>query len=222
MRTPILAAADGIVQRSGWLDSGAGNGVILSHEGGWQTRYFHMESADLPVIDGEQVVAGQLIGHVGSTGRSTGPHLHFEIVFGPVRMDPEDGFTYVGREPGTGLPENDLPSDEPSAIAPSAGETIDSPPDVPVDPGSASDIATLSDPRSNIAEVQRELLRISADASAEAAALEVRRLEQQHHDGTATLVFIGGAMLVAFGLVLLWATRPRWPAKAPSAAARSA
>ena len=95
--TPILAAADGVVLEAGLLRDAAGNGVILQHEGGWETRYFHMASPDLPVKPGDEVVAGQEIGTVGSTGLSTGPHLHFEIVFGPLRMDPENGFTYIGR-----------------------------------------------------------------------------------------------------------------------------
>lgn len=74
--TPIYAAASGTVNYSGWY-GGGGNAVLLDNGGGVQTRYYHMVSS--PVVGyGQWVNKGQVIGYVGSTGRSTGPHLHFE------------------------------------------------------------------------------------------------------------------------------------------------
>lgn len=77
--TPVLASASGTViisKSSGW-NGGYGNYVVIEHANGTQTLYSHM-SRNL-VFGAQQVVQGQVIGYVGSTGRSTGPHLHFEI-----------------------------------------------------------------------------------------------------------------------------------------------
>lgn len=77
--TPIYATADGIVGRSGWV-GGYGNLVELEHGGKLQTRYGHLSR--IMVAPGSRVKRGQVIGLMGSTGRSTGSHLHYE-----VRMD---------------------------------------------------------------------------------------------------------------------------------------
>jgi murein DD-endopeptidase MepM/ murein hydrolase activator NlpD len=77
--TPIYATADGVVGRAGWV-GGYGNLVELEHGKGLQTRYGHLSK--LLVAPGSRVTRGQLIGLMGSTGRSTGSHLHYE-----VRMD---------------------------------------------------------------------------------------------------------------------------------------
>jgi murein DD-endopeptidase MepM/ murein hydrolase activator NlpD len=74
--TPIYATADGVVGRSGWV-SGYGKLVELEHGRGIQTRYGHMSSISVPA--GTRVKRGQLIGLMGSTGRSTGSHLHYEV-----------------------------------------------------------------------------------------------------------------------------------------------
>lgn len=74
--TPIYATADGIVSRAGWA-SGYGNLVQISHGGGIETRYGHMSK--LIVAANSYVHRGQLIGLMGSTGRSTGSHLHYEV-----------------------------------------------------------------------------------------------------------------------------------------------
>lgn len=77
--TPIYATADGIVSHAGW-QGGYGNLVEVNHGKGIATRYGHLSK--LLVADGARVTRGQLIALMGSTGRSTGPHLHYE-----VRMD---------------------------------------------------------------------------------------------------------------------------------------
>lgn len=83
--TPIVAAEDGIVRFAGW-HGGHGNFVQIAHVGGMGTGYGHMSA--YVVRPGESVRAGQLIGYVGSTGLSTGPHCHFEIYQGGVPIDP--------------------------------------------------------------------------------------------------------------------------------------
>ena len=75
--TPIYAAADGVVQKSGWNSGGYGNLVDIRHADGTITRYAH--NSKLLVKKGQQVQQGQKISLMGSTGFSTGPHLHFEI-----------------------------------------------------------------------------------------------------------------------------------------------
>lgn len=83
--TPILAAHSGTVLVSGWNDS-YGNQVLLDNGAGLSTRYAHMTAT--AVTAGETVTAGQVIGYVGSTGDSTGNHLHFEAMQNGVRMNP--------------------------------------------------------------------------------------------------------------------------------------
>ena len=85
--TPILAAHSGTVLVSGWNDS-YGNQVLLDNGAGLSTRYAHMTAT--AVTAGETVTAGQVIGYVGSTGDSTGNHLHFEMMQGGIRVNPLD------------------------------------------------------------------------------------------------------------------------------------
>ena len=85
--TPILAAHSGTVLVSGWNDS-YGNQVLLDNGAGLSTRYAHMTQT--AVTAGEAVTAGQVIGYVGSTGDSTGNHLHFEMMQGGIRVNPLD------------------------------------------------------------------------------------------------------------------------------------
>lgn len=74
--TPIYATADGVVSKASWF-GGYGLYVSLEHGGNLQTRYGHMSR--LNVAEGQRVNKGEIIGFVGSTGRSTGPHLHYEV-----------------------------------------------------------------------------------------------------------------------------------------------
>lgn len=84
---PILAADSGRVTVAGWPDNaGYGNRVMIDHGNGFQTLYAHMSSISVTV--GQTVNRGDVIGNVGSTGRSTGPHLHFEIRRGGEILDP--------------------------------------------------------------------------------------------------------------------------------------
>ena len=85
--TPILAAHSGTVIISGWNNS-YGNQVLLDNGAGLSTRYAHMTQT--AVTAGATVTAGQVIGYVGSTGDSTGNHLHFEVMQNGVRVNPMD------------------------------------------------------------------------------------------------------------------------------------
>ena len=83
--TPIYAAGDGIVEKAGW-SSGYGNYTLLRHVNGYETGYGHQSK--IIVKPGDKVRQGQLIGYVGSTGNSTGNHLHFEIKINGNFVDP--------------------------------------------------------------------------------------------------------------------------------------
>jgi len=88
--TPIIAPADGVVSRGGRF-SQLGNSVDLAHGYGYVTRYAHM--SEISVSAGDRVRRGDVIGHVGSTGRSTGPHLHYEVFRDGKRVNP---WKYLG------------------------------------------------------------------------------------------------------------------------------
>jgi murein DD-endopeptidase MepM/ murein hydrolase activator NlpD len=83
--TPINAAASGTVTYAGWMN-GYGNLVILDHGDGLSTRYGHQSRIEVKV--GQSILRGQLLGFVGSTGRSTGPHLHYEVRINDHPVDP--------------------------------------------------------------------------------------------------------------------------------------
>jgi len=83
--TPIYATADGVVSRASWFSS-YGLYVSIEHGGDMQTRYGHMSR--LNVAEGQMVRKGEVIGFVGSTGRSTGPHLHYEVRVGGAAVNP--------------------------------------------------------------------------------------------------------------------------------------
>lgn len=82
---PVLASAAGTVERAGF-NGGYGRYVRLSHGNGYETAYGHMSS--LVVRKGQQVQKGQIIGFVGSSGYSTGPHVHFEVIVDRQFMNP--------------------------------------------------------------------------------------------------------------------------------------
>ena len=77
--TPIMASGDGIVKKAGWC-GGGGNCVKIKHNSTYQTIYAHMSKFAKNIRSGVRVKQGQIIGYVGSTGKSTGPHLHYEVI----------------------------------------------------------------------------------------------------------------------------------------------
>jgi murein DD-endopeptidase MepM/ murein hydrolase activator NlpD len=85
MGTPVYATADGVVAKAEWWSS-YGNYIQIEHGGELETRYAHLSG--YAVAAGEVVRKGQLIGFVGSTGRSTGPHLHYEVRVAGEAVDP--------------------------------------------------------------------------------------------------------------------------------------
>jgi murein DD-endopeptidase MepM/ murein hydrolase activator NlpD len=84
--TPIYATADGTVSDAGFNTGGYGNRVMINHGFGYQTLYGHMSKIKARV--GEKVKRGEVIGYVGSTGKSTGPHCHYEVHRSGRQVDP--------------------------------------------------------------------------------------------------------------------------------------
>ena len=79
MGTPIMASGDGIIKKAGWC-GGGGNCIVIRHNSTYQTVYAHMSKFAKNIRSGVRVRQGQTIGYVGSTGKSTGPHLHYEVI----------------------------------------------------------------------------------------------------------------------------------------------
>ena len=77
--TPIMASGNGIIKKAGWC-GGGGNCVKIKHNSTYQTIYAHMLKFARGIKNGVRVKQGQIIGYVGSTGKSTGPHLHYEVI----------------------------------------------------------------------------------------------------------------------------------------------
>ncbi|WP_438944933.1 M23 family metallopeptidase [Sediminibacterium sp.] len=84
--TPIYAAADGVIKDAGFNTGGYGNRVVINHGFGYETLYAHMVRIKARV--GTRVKRGEVIGYVGSTGKSTGPHLHYEVHKNGTQLDP--------------------------------------------------------------------------------------------------------------------------------------
>ncbi|MBA4258000.1 MAG: peptidase M23 [Chitinophaga sp.] len=84
--TPIYATADGVVKDAGFNTGGYGNRVVVNHGFGYETLYAHMVRIKARV--GTRVKRGEVIGYVGSTGKSTGPHLHYEVHKNGTILDP--------------------------------------------------------------------------------------------------------------------------------------
>jgi murein DD-endopeptidase MepM/ murein hydrolase activator NlpD len=85
--TPLYAVDDGEVKFAGWSEKGYGYMVVIDHGGRYQTLYAHLMTSPA-VATGQTVTAGTIIGSMGNTGFSTGPHLHFEIRHGKTLVDP--------------------------------------------------------------------------------------------------------------------------------------
>jgi murein DD-endopeptidase MepM/ murein hydrolase activator NlpD len=85
--TPVVAAGDGVVVRKGWQGD-YGNYIRVRHNDGYETAYAHLSGYAGGVFPGASVRQGQTIGLVGSTGRSTGPHLHYEVLYRGLAINP--------------------------------------------------------------------------------------------------------------------------------------
>ena len=100
--TPIYAAGNGTVVHAG-RKGGYGNYIKLRHNGTYETAYAHLKGFALGVSSGKRVEQGQVIGYVGTTGRSTGPHLHYEVMMSnkqvnPLRVRMPSGKTLKGKD----------------------------------------------------------------------------------------------------------------------------
>ena len=84
--TPIYATADGVVQIAGFSTDGYGNKVVINHGFGYQTLYGHMFRVKAKA--GQTVKRGEVIGYIGNTGKSTGPHCHYEVIKRGIKVDP--------------------------------------------------------------------------------------------------------------------------------------
>jgi len=85
--TPIFAAGDGIIEKAGWNGS-YGKYIRIRHTGTYKTAYAHLSGFHKNVRIGKRVLQGKIIGYVGTTGRSTGPHLHYEVIKNNIQVNP--------------------------------------------------------------------------------------------------------------------------------------
>ncbi|QDG64537.1 M23 family metallopeptidase [Pseudarthrobacter sp. NIBRBAC000502771] len=86
-QTAVFSAGTGTVVESGWSPNGGGNRIVVDHGNGMKTTYNHLSSIDVPA--GSTVAKGQRLGGAGTTGNSTGCHLHFEVVRNGATVDPQ-------------------------------------------------------------------------------------------------------------------------------------
>jgi murein DD-endopeptidase MepM/ murein hydrolase activator NlpD len=86
--TPIIAAGNGTVEKAGWDSGGYGNQTLIRHGNGYVSSYAHQSAIAKGVREGTKVTQGQIIGYVGSTGQSTGSHLHYELIVNGTKVDP--------------------------------------------------------------------------------------------------------------------------------------
>ena len=85
--TPVFAAGDGIIEKAGWNGS-YGKYIRIKHTGIYKTAYAHLSGIHNNVRIGKRVLQGKIIGYVGTTGRSTGPHLHYEVIKNNIQVNP--------------------------------------------------------------------------------------------------------------------------------------
>lgn len=100
--TPIISAGNGVVEKAGWA-GGYGRQTIIRHANGYKTSYSHQHRLGRGIKPGARVRQGQIIGQVGSTGYSTGPHLHYEVIVNGRKVNPmkirlPNGKSLKGRE----------------------------------------------------------------------------------------------------------------------------
>ena len=102
MGTPIMASGNGVITRARWC-GGGGNCIKIKHNSTYQTIYAHMKNFARGIREGVRVKQGQIIGYVGSTGKSTGPHLHYEVIANGKKINSQklklpSGKTLKGKE----------------------------------------------------------------------------------------------------------------------------
>jgi len=102
MGTPIMASGSGVISRARWC-GGGGNCVKIKHNSTYETIYAHMKNFARGIKEGIRVKQGQIIGYVGSTGKSTGPHLHYEVIVNGKKVNSQklklpSGKTLKGKE----------------------------------------------------------------------------------------------------------------------------
>ena len=85
--TPIIATGNGTVEKAGWDSGGYGNQTLIRHANGYVSSYNHQSAIAKGVVPGAKVTQGQVIGYVGSTGQSTGAHLHYELIVNGTKVD---------------------------------------------------------------------------------------------------------------------------------------
>ncbi len=85
--TPIIASGNGTVEKAGWA-GGYGRQTIIRHANGYETSYSHQSAIAKGVVPGARIRQGQIIGYIGSSGLSTGPHLHYELMVNGTKVDP--------------------------------------------------------------------------------------------------------------------------------------
>ena len=86
--TPIISSGNGTVIKAGWDSGGYGNQTLIQHANGYVTSYNHQSKIAKGVVAGAKVRQGQIIGYIGTTGLSTGPHLHYEMIVNGRKVDP--------------------------------------------------------------------------------------------------------------------------------------
>ena len=101
--TPIFAAGDGIIEKAGWNGS-YGRYIKIRHIGAYKTAYAHLSGIHKRVKTGQRVSQGNIIGYVGSSGRSTGPHLHYEVILNNHQINPMN----IKLPSGKNIPKSDL------------------------------------------------------------------------------------------------------------------
>ena len=100
--TPVFAAGSGVIKEERWA-GGYGHWLKIEHQGGWATGYGHLSAYASGLHVGQHVNQGQVVAYVGSTGMSTGPHLHYEVMKGNEKLNPisakvPQGTVLTGRE----------------------------------------------------------------------------------------------------------------------------
>ena len=100
--TPVFAAGDGVLEKVGWVN-GYGRYILIRHNSTYKTAYAHLNGWARGIRRGARVSQGQIIGYVGSSGRSTGPHLHYEIIINGKQSNPLG----IKMPSGKGVPEEE-------------------------------------------------------------------------------------------------------------------